>query len=157
MEVIKFPLDFDTLDKGSVIPQSKIEEILGKKANEPGYQFELLELRNRILSELAHRGKKVAIKQDHGDLVILNDGEASVYLFTWEIRHLRGYMRKHDTLLAVDSTKLSLDEKVEHRKRIEISSKYAQTLSTTTRTIMESPSGRMTLPLPATTPKKRVI
>lgn len=158
MQTTKYPLDFDALDKGSVIPQSKIEEVLGMKADHPDLWKKKLRLKERVEGEISFRcGVEVTIKDDHGDLVILTDGQASIYNFTWEVRHIRAAMRSHNRLLAVDSRNLTPDELVEHRKRVEISSKYAQALHTTTRSIVDSSNGRLPLPLPAIAVPRRVI
>jgi hypothetical protein len=156
MDVTKYPLDFDALGKGSTIPQSKIEEILGLKADDPGYWKGLLSLRDRIVKELEHRKLEVTVKQDNGDLVILTDSESSIYNYAWAGRHLSGYMRSHNRLLAVDVKNLSIPETAEHRKRVEVSSKYAQSLTQTTRTIHAS-RDRDSLPLPVLEPKRRIV
>ncbi len=156
MDVTKYPLDFDALSKGSTIPQSKIEEILGLSADNPGYWKGLLSLRDRVIKELEQRNLDVTIKQDNGDLIILTDSEASIYNYAWASRHLSGYMRSHNRLLAVDVKNLSIPETAEHRKRVEVSSKYAQTLTQTTRTISAS-CDRNNLPLPVLEPKRRVV
>ena len=156
MDVTKYPLDFDALTKGSTIPQSEIEEILGLEANSPGYWKGLLTLRDRITKELEYRNLKVTIRQDNGDLVILTDSEASIYNYAWGGQYLSRYARTHDRLLSVDVKNLSVPEASEHRKRVEISSKYAQALVKTTRTINAS-CDRNNLPLPVLEPKRRVI
>jgi hypothetical protein len=156
MEISKYPLDFDQLSKGSTIPQSQIEEVLGMKADDPRYWKAVLTLRDRIRKELSQRGLCVTIKQSAGDLVILTDAEASIYNYTWASRHLSGYMRSHEQLLNVDRKNLSISEKTEHSKRIEVSSKYAQALVTTTRSIHSS-NNQTSLPLPTIEPRKRVI
>lgn len=112
-EVEKWPVDFDVLDKGDVIPVEQLEKILGIPQTHPQYSVKLLGWKHWLENEMAARGKLVVSRTDHGALRILTDAEAAIYLPERFEAGLSVSTRAHRKLLHVDTTKLSHLEQAE--------------------------------------------
>jgi hypothetical protein len=115
-----YPLDFDALGKGSVVPVAVIETIAKAQAGTEVYRLEMLRLAKRIEGELAERGERVTVRSDKLALRILTDEEASAYNPRQVRRHLRGAVRSHRRNEAVDRGNLSAETLQGHDRRLVI-------------------------------------
>lgn len=122
-EANRYPLDFENLKKGDVVPEKKIADILQLPIGSTGYQFGVIELCKTIEREKTRLNDPVTCVQRKNQIVLLTDEEASHYndkYFYSGLKRLKsGLMR----LLNVDTNKLSAETTKEHQRRIEINGK----------------------------------
>jgi hypothetical protein len=118
MTAERYPLDFDALNKGDIIPVEKIERITESRFGSMDYQLRAMQLRELIRRKLEARGLIVAIRFDHGHLRILDDAEASVYASDAIQLALRKAISAHKTQLAVDAQQLTDEESDAHERRL---------------------------------------
>jgi len=112
-KVTRFPVDFESLQKGSVLKREYLERVFmvtADHANE--YRFCLLTLRDQIMKELEKQGRPVTVIARHNDLVILTDQEAAAHNPLEFKRGARKMTRAHKRTLAVDISQLSHEEKL---------------------------------------------
>lgn len=125
-DVMKHPIDYDSLRKGDVIPASQIEKITGTKVDHKNYAFRLLRLKERVERELADRGKIWTLSCTNGDLKILTDSEAATYNYVESSHARRKERRCFIRKGAVDVTQLPEDQRPQHERELEIQGKYIQ-------------------------------
>lgn len=130
MAVQLYPLDFESLQKGDVIPVEKVEEIARVKRDHPRFNFAALHLAKRIETELADRGRAVTVRSEHGALVICTDEDASNYNERRVKAQARGMGRSVRRMVSVDRTNLSTERLPVHDRKVEI---YGKMYSAMTR------------------------
>lgn len=128
-EVALYPLDFDALSKGDVIPAEKIEMITSEKRGTNEYRFKALRLSGRIQDEMRDRGTPVTISFKGDDIVILTDQEASVHnamLFGQWLRRLAGTHRRS---CEVNVANLGPEQRIDHDRKLYEQGFFLQALS----------------------------
>lgn len=115
-----YPLDFDALDKGSVITQDEIEEAVGLKADENYKAFRLatLGLYIQIERELRRRGLNVTLAQRGESIHILTDAQASEANQVRFARGLVGLARHHRRMGGVDMEELTDAQRAAHERNV---------------------------------------
>jgi hypothetical protein len=131
----RFPVDYDAIHKGDVIPRSEIAKLLGIPfRNYHDLQIAVVGLQHEIADGLRARGKPYTVCQKNGDLAILDDPNASEYNQEWFHKHRRGLFRCHARLAAVDSSQLTEDQRRKHvrdcphQARLRYVSMYSDTM-----------------------------
>ena len=116
----RFPLDFDAIEKGDVISQEEVEEIVGMEKEKDPEKFNLLRLQliGQIIRELRDRDRFYTICQKRGSICILEDKEASPYNEKSINRGVHRMAQAQRRNLAVDTTKLTEKEQQAHSKRL---------------------------------------
>jgi hypothetical protein len=117
MNAERFPIDFDRLEKGSVVTVAEVERIYGVKQGTDKYNLKALVLGEAIERALEGRGEHVTVKCEKGNLVVLRDAEASKYNASEAMRHLRGMERRHRQMGRVDVSELTAAQRMEHNRR----------------------------------------
>jgi hypothetical protein len=102
MKTEKYPFDFDSLQKGDVIPVEMLEEITKMSRSHKDFNLKILGLREQIEHELEGRGRPVNVKCDHGSLRILTDEEAVPYTAQLFRQHRRALGRAHLRACIID-------------------------------------------------------
>lgn len=84
----RWPIDFDAIQKGDVIPVSQLETILGVSrfarsgthfVENAEYQKLLKDFQGKVKHELRKRDIKMTVACDHGTITFLEDEEAAHY------------------------------------------------------------------------------
>lgn len=117
-ETKRFPLDFDALDKGSVVGPDVIREAYGIPPTSHLYSGKQVELAIRIERELKARGKRVTCRCDHFDILVLDDPGASRHnrrLFRKGVKRLHRAFRK---LAEVDRGNLDEGQRKDHDRAL---------------------------------------
>lgn len=151
-DVTRSPIDYDSLNKGDVIPASRIAEITKTSPDSKKYPLQLLRLKNRIERELAERGHVWTLATINGDLKILTDAEASTYNYVESSHARRKERRCFVRQGSVDTSQLPSDQRREHDRRLEIQGRYIQAQASVRQQIRLKPAERNVpgLPQPAT-------
>lgn len=127
-EASKFPIDYDSLNKGDIIPVNRVEQIVGKKQDDPMYQFALLKFTDRIQRELQDRGQWWTVRTEKGAVKILTDTEAVSYNHAEQVRARSAQLRRFALQQAVDVTQLDNESRKEHERNLEVDGKHVQAL-----------------------------
>lgn len=112
------PLDFDSLDKGSVVTREEIECIYNCKFGTTEYSIRAMKLAETIEKELEARNLYVTVKQENGALVILDDTTASRYNAGQAMLAFSRMARRHHKLQQVDVAKLTDEDRTRHARGI---------------------------------------
>ncbi len=145
----RWPLDYDSLDKGDMISVDRIEQITGTKHGTDAYTFSSLKLAKRIQSELHDRGRIWTVKSDRGALRILTDSEAAAYNHEIQVQDRRSMLRRFHLQQAVDTAQLTESDKQEHQRNLEIDGRFIQALLATRKELQLESSKRNVPGLPA--------
>jgi len=113
-DVTRFPVDYDALAKGDVIPAKELSRIVGEPMRSYEYQYKITALTKEIETELWSRGKPWTVRIRNGDIVILTDAEASDYNAERVDKMRRGIYRSHRRMMAVDVAQLTTEERALH-------------------------------------------
>jgi hypothetical protein len=114
----KYPFEVDDLEKGSRIARSVIEDAYGVRFGSDEFGMALLKARQYLEQSFAVRGIVVTVKSDHGDLVVLQDEDASSYNERRFNEGLRAARRSHFRNLAVDRSKLTDERRGDHDRTL---------------------------------------
>ncbi len=116
-----WPLDVTTLAKGQVITQGQCEHIIGMKADHLRFPFELMRIREHIMSESERTGVPLSVAIRGNSLVINTDGEASHYHSRLAKQAERSIHRNlHHLVKTVNIGGLSAAERSDHERRVSI-------------------------------------
>lgn len=122
----QFALDISQINKGTVIPVETIEQVVGMESTHVDFWKKKLQLKAFIERSLRAQNVYATIRECNGCLEVLLDEEATAYNFNWFRRHVNAALASHQRLLEVDTRNLSSDAKIEHRRRVEMSSFIVQ-------------------------------
>jgi hypothetical protein len=125
-EATRWPIDYDSLTKGTIIPVQRIEEITQTQRGTSAYDFAVLRLSARIERELHDRGRIWTVKSEKGALKILTDSEAAVYNHALQVQARASELRRFALQQAVDVSSLGTDVRKQHERNMEIDGKYIQ-------------------------------
>ncbi len=127
MDASRFPFDYDTMQKGDVIPAERMSELIGEAVGSEGYKLGILRWAEIIMSELAERGNPATVlPQKTGELRVLTDEEASAYHANAFTKRIRGMRRDLDGMRRVDPAVLGEEVRRQHDRRVEIMGKTYQ-------------------------------
>lgn len=149
MVVVFYPLDFDTLEKGTVIPREKVEEIMGVKFTSPRYQFKLMALVDMIQRGLKKRGLLWTVVIRGDQVRILTDAEAVEHNQKQTERGRRKMTRAFVRNRAVDVSQLSEEQKQTHERQLLNQGRMLQAMRVALRAIKSEAHQRQTPGLPA--------
>ena len=124
----KYPLDFQSLQRGQVISQEELASMLPAEDKENLKKLELftLSIRDRIEKEFIERGDAAWIKSENGGLRILDHAEQSAWLEKEANRHRRGLRKGMLFLSQVDPERLTSEERKSHDRRLIVEGRYLQ-------------------------------
>ncbi len=112
-----YPIDYDALEKGSVISVEELEHITSKKANTYAFGLAVLAFSQKLQERLEERGLDCVIAQEKRGIKILTDIEASQYSNAEFNKHVRGMSRNLKRILSVDTSEFDSDQRVLHDAR----------------------------------------
>jgi hypothetical protein len=104
-----FPVDYDKLDKGDIIPAQVVCDFYGIQRSSRAYALVALRFAEQVKLELSRRGKNVVIRSDHDDLRILTDEEAVDYTEREYRAGLRKAARRNADARRIDVANLTSD------------------------------------------------
>ena len=116
-----WPLDVKMLTKGQIITQEQCEQIIGMKADHIRYSFELMRIREYIMTETDRAGTPLSVAIRGNSLVINTDGGASLYHSRLAKMAERSIHRNlHHLVRTVNIANLSPQELAEHQRKLSI-------------------------------------
>jgi hypothetical protein len=120
----RWPIDYDTLKKGDIIPVHRLEQITGVKQSDAVYALKILTVKDRIESELADRGKLWVIRSEKGSLKILTDEEVPAYTHSEQVRHRAAQRRRFLQQSSADVSLMTDMTRAQHERNLEVDGKY---------------------------------
>jgi len=144
----RYPVDFDALNKGDVLPVAELEDIFRIKEGHKDFVWKSLNLKQQIERELADRGRPVTVRNDHGALVICTDEDASDYNHRQRKVALRKLGRSHKRSLQVDRSSLSKEQLDKHDRNNGIYGAVLAAALKVRRRLVLKAAGRTTPTLP---------
>jgi len=113
----RYPIDFDQLQRGDVIPAETVEAYSGLHRDDKRFNFELMSLAEDIRRHFREcHGLTVSVRQSGGDLCVLTNEQQAHYTRQQEILRMRRYLRTCAEGLAVDLAQLSEEQRDKHEK-----------------------------------------
>ncbi len=128
METNRYPIDFEALEKGDIIPLEKLEQITQAKKGTETFAFGALQLAASIMKAKDDMNEPVTVKYNKGTLVVLEDLEASYYNDNVVTRGIRKIARGFKRMLSVDTKEFDTDQKDLHYRKLETNGKYLQAI-----------------------------
>lgn len=122
MEAERFPVDYDALKKGDVIPAERVQRLTGLPKGHEKYSLRALQWGRKIEKEMEQRGCPVIIVYEKYALKVLTDSEAIVYnakSFREGIAKSQRAHRRNRT--RVDRCELTAAEKASHETEVRVS------------------------------------
>lgn len=113
----KDPIDFDSIEKGSVISRYELVKILGK-CEDYEFQYRLVGFSEYVRKELWNRGKHFTVRIKDFTIEILSDEEASDYNTDHFSKGLKKLRKAHRQILAVDSSEFASEQRQRHDRAI---------------------------------------
>lgn len=113
----KDPIDFDAIEKGSVISRYELVKILGR-CEDYEFQYRLVGFSEYVRKELWDRGKRYTVRIKDFTIEILSDEEASDYNVNHFAKGLQKLRKAHRQILAVDSSEFAAEQKQRHDRAI---------------------------------------
>lgn len=135
----KFPLDFDSLSKGSVISADVITDYCGHQPDNPKFNLGALNLKAMIERKLSDRGYPVTVVIRGNELHVLTDSESATYNVEQRDLAERRLKRSHGRLLQVDRSNLTAGEKTILDREIKVGGFLVRALVTARKEIKASP------------------
>lgn len=118
MNVSKYPLDFDSLNKGDVVENGVIENFSGARNGTSKFGIAKMVLAKKIEDHLERRGMIVTVKSIRQGLHILTDIEASEYNADSTKQAIRRMGRCLARISGVDRSEFSIDQNLRHDHRV---------------------------------------
>ena len=115
----KYPLDFDSLEKGMTIDVAQLEHIFGIKQSDRMYAVKLMSLCNEIEKRSAATGAPLHTKSERGAIRILTDEEDAEYQAKRFKEGIDQSFRAQHKALVVDTNNLSEPRKLAHERNIQ--------------------------------------
>jgi len=111
MNVKKYPVDFESLTKGTTIPALQLQEICGHPIGSTKYNFFIMSLCQQIM-DYKRDSDPVTVIVHLGNVQILTDSEAVIYNKNDFTRRERGMFRAHKRQLRINPASLTPEEKI---------------------------------------------
>lgn len=121
-------IDFDRLEKGSVIPVEVVEDVLGCKQHLAIFSMRFMSLRQAVENHFATKGQVVTVRHDHGALEVMPDDAASHKNHAEFGRHMRGLNRSHHLMSGVSVKDFDDRQIREHDRKLEVQGKILQAI-----------------------------
>ena len=115
VRIERYPLDFDSLTKGSTIPEDTLNYIVGMKREENPDRWDMKVLQLKSVIEM-HR-QDLVVRRIQNSLRVLTDVEAEEYLQRRFDGHERNMMKAHARRQLIDRSQFTETERraAEHR------------------------------------------
>lgn len=139
MQAEKYPLDYDLLKKGDLIPPEHVETVVKMSRTSPQYGLKVLAFKQQIESELEARGRPMVLKCEKGGLKVLTDEEARPYTEQQFRQHQHGLRRAHMRTCVIDSSNLSSEDRQRLESQILAQGAKLAALRKVTRKLLASP------------------
>ncbi len=149
VKVERFPVDYETLKKGDVIPVERLEQITGKSHGTVEHQLAVLQLMGQIERDMWAANKRVTLRLSKGAIAVCTDSEAAIKNARDFILGLRKLSRSHIRNQHVDVAQLTDDERASHERKLEVEGKYLQAVASTRKDIRLQAHSRSTPGLPS--------
>ncbi len=111
---VRYPLDYDSLDKGTIIPKETLKQIFDVHWDKSEFGLRSMALGKNIVEELRLRNRFVIYKTHNHDLLILEDEDAHITQGKRFKARFKGMKRAHRQALTIDSSKFDPDLKKRH-------------------------------------------
>ena len=118
------PINFDTLQKGSVIHPDDVAQATDCEVGSTAYGLAAMGLCKRIEDDLLSRGMPVTVIIRSGAIHVLSDEEASEYNRRAFYKRLAGMARDHTRMQRVDVGQLSELARAKHEEQLLSQAKY---------------------------------
>jgi len=115
-----YPMDFDQLEKGSVITAEQLEQITGFDRKEAGFSLAVMRFSGRVTREMGARGIDVVTRVKKNKLHILEDDEASTYTAERGKIFYRGMCRSLRRMAYIDQANLGDKQRKRHERAVHI-------------------------------------
>lgn len=151
----RWPLDFDTLQKGDVITVERIETVMSTKRDDPHFWREKMHLRAMLLKARPD----FTVREVRGDLVICIDDDAAKYNENRFDVGVRTMVRSHERNTRVDIRNLSPERRGTHDATLVRQGRQLHALVQVRRELRLNPVVRNTPGLPSATdePTSRTV
>lgn len=140
----KWPVDVDTLEKGTVIPRERVEIMAGIHYGDPKWGLAVLRIIGTIERQLRDRGRPMTLYQRHGAIVCCTDEEARVYNPRQFDIGVSRMVRAHERNAHVDVRNLDESSRSAHDKTLTRHGRMLQALSKARRELKPQPVERST-------------
>ncbi len=121
-----YPIDFDALEKGSVISVEVLESYFGISRNDSDFAWKLLPFRDLVVLKLSQRGLDVVTRTEHGSIIIMDDDEASRYCQRQVDSDLNSMKRHTAQMSFVDENNLTEEQRKRHTRAALVASYMVQ-------------------------------
>lgn len=118
-----YPFDYDTMEKGDIIPVERLEELSGVERNHTSFGLHVMAFREMIMNEMMARDNPVVVRSNHGSLEILTDAQAYRYNFCRAETHYKGLALSVSRQGWIDVKLLNEEDKAEHERLTMIQSR----------------------------------
>lgn len=137
MDTTRFPIDYDSIAKGDVIPAARIERVMNvDRRDRDAFKMAAMQLKARVVADLWRMGKKWTLSQKGDDIVVLTDAQAAEYTDRQIELDLRAMAKMLRHQLAVDVSALDDDQRSEHERNLEVNSKTLQAATSARRSTL---------------------
>lgn len=117
MNAERWPVDFEKLQRGDIIPAARVEEWSGVERSDRNYSLYTMRLVDDIKRHFAReRGEVVSVVCRQDDICVLTVPEQALHTRKAEVRRRQSYMRNLTEGLAVEPQLLADEEQKRHRE-----------------------------------------
>lgn len=145
--VVRIPIDFDALEKGSYIEPSTLERLFGISRTEKQYSLKMMSLIEEAESRLSDRGIEAVIVQHKEGLRVLTDSEAAEHTNHAFAAYGRRMKRMLGKQQAVDVSRLTEEQKADHERAMIVNGRVYQAMAKTRREAIRLVAHERTTPL----------
>lgn len=156
MEAQRFPIDYETLQKGDVVPVERIEEIVNMKRDDVRFSLKVAALVDRIRRELLDRDKPWTVAVVKGQIRVLTDAEATIYQRQRREQAHRSERQAFFYISKVDVAALTPEQRVEHEREVINSGRFIQAMENVRKQMRLEASKRAVPGLPSDSPQSRL-
>lgn len=136
-------LNLATLGSGSVVAVEEVERLTGFSRRSRDYPMACLAVRDALMVWFrAERGVLPTIVIRHDEVCVLAPREAVEYNRRMGESLLRRFRATYRRNAAVEAGELTAEERVEHRRDLEIQGRYIQAMRTTRKEVRPTPEPR---------------
>jgi cytochrome P450 len=119
-ELKPWPMDFDTLQKGDVIPVADVERMTGKKQGTDEYKFAVMNIIDRMRDHMKRKELFWTVVSRKSAICVLTDPEAAEHNPNEYEKSRKRLKRLHVQTLAVDTMQLSDEQRDTHYRRLQV-------------------------------------
>jgi hypothetical protein len=140
----EYPIDTESLAKGSTISADTIERAFGVTRGTDAFNLASMKASNHIARRFLERGEVVTITQRKHDLVILTDDEMPTHNSRLFKNDIKRAARTHMRMLGGDRSKMSEDTLKVHDRELTIQGAQLAAVSRVKRELRAKPVERTT-------------